>query len=102
MKKIDITKQRLDAAEWEALCERCARCCYEKIDYEGRIFYTRKPCDQLDLESGLCRVYPERSKVRPDCQQLSPEVVAAGYLPKDCPYVRDIVDYPAPVMAHKK
>ena len=86
----------LSPSQWEGLCERCARCCYEKIDFDGRIFYTRKPCDQLDLETGLCRVYAERDEVRSDCQRLTPELVAAGILPADCPYAQLVTGYEGP------
>ena len=94
--------EKLNPREWEALCERCARCCYEKLDFNGRIFYTRQPCDQLDLKTGLCRVYHERDQVRPDCQRLTPAVVAAGILPEDCPYARLVENYKAPVLTTSK
>lgn len=99
----DLAKlKELSREEWEALCERCSRCCYEKLDFNGRIYYTRKPCDQLDLETGLCRVYTSRDRVRDDCQRLTPEIVAAGILPADCPYARRIENYQGPVMTKKK
>ncbi len=84
--------------DWEAQCRRCARCCYEKIDFEGRIYYTDIPCEKLDLGSRLCTVYAEREKVRPGCVQLTPEIVGCGFLPSDCPYVADIENYQAPVL----
>jgi len=74
--------------EWENICERCGRCCYEKFDYRGKIFYSRKPCPYLDTESKLCKIYHQRSKVHPDCVHLTPELVRAGILPDDCPYVK--------------
>ena len=43
-------------------------------------------------------IYPRRSQVHPDCARLTPELVAAGILPADCPYVKDIEDYPAPIL----
>jgi uncharacterized cysteine cluster protein YcgN (CxxCxxCC family) len=92
----------LTISQWESLCERCARCCYEKIDFNGRIFYTKKPCDQLDLKTGLCRVYTERDQVRSDCQRLTPEVVAAGILPADCPYAQRIENYEGPSMEEEE
>lgn len=94
--------EELSVQEWEALCERCARCCYEKIDFNGRIFYTRKPCDQLDTKNGLCKVYNNRDQVRPDCQRLTPEIVAAGILPADCPYARRVKNYKGPSLGTKK
>ncbi len=85
-------------ADWEAICERCGRCCYEKYESRGKIIYTSTPCRYLDKSSGLCRIYPRRSQVHPDCARLTPELVTAGILPADCPYVKDIEDYPAPIL----
>jgi len=94
-----VKKQsRLGAEEWEAICERCGRCCYEKIDDRGTIYYTDTPCDRFDQETKLCTVYDHRAQARPDCLPLTPQVVAAGFLPADCPYVKGIKDYPAPLM----
>lgn len=75
------------SAAWEEICDRCGRCCYEKYDYRGKIFYTKKPCQYLDLETNECKVYFERSKYQPECAHLTPELVNAGILPDDCPYV---------------
>jgi uncharacterized cysteine cluster protein YcgN (CxxCxxCC family) len=84
--------------EWEAACCRCGRCCYEKIDFEGRIYYTDIPCQFLDTTTNLCRVYAERDIRRPGCARLTSENIAKGFLPADCPYVDGCDDYPAPVL----
>lgn len=84
--------------EWEAICRRCGRCCYEKLDYRGRIYYTRTPCPHLDTASNRCRIYAQRAELHPECAQLTPELTAAGILPADCPYVVDIDDYQPPEM----
>ena len=84
---------------WDAICERCARCCYEKIEFEGKVYYTEVPCQYLDLKTKTCRVYDERDTVRKGCVRLTPELLGKGFLPADCPYVRDIKDYPAPTLA---
>ena len=84
--------------KWESVCRRCGRCCFEKIDFDGRIYYTELPCEHLDSESRLCRVYPERDVRRPGCIRLSPEHLAKGFLPADCAYVAGITEYSAPVM----
>lgn len=76
----------LNQNEWEAVCDRCGRCCYEKYEYRGRIFYSKVPCRYLDLENKSCKVYAQRSKHQPECAQLTPELVRAGILPDDCPY----------------
>ncbi len=83
---------------WESLCCRCARCCYEKIDFDGQIFYTEMPCEFLDLKTRLCRVYAERDIKRPGCVRLTREIVGKGFLPADCPYVADIENYSASSM----
>ena len=75
------------SVEWEELCQRCGRCCFEKIEYRERIFYTDRPCPYLNRDTKLCRVYPQRNRLQPDCAQLTPELAAAGVLPDDCPYV---------------
>ena len=90
--------RKSNIGKWESVCSRCGRCCYEKIDFEERIYYTRLPCEHLDPETKLCRVYDERDAKRPGCVRLTPENVKRGFLPADCAYVVDIEDYPAPVM----
>ena len=84
--------------QWDNVCARCGRCCYEKVDFEGRIYYTELPCEFLDLETNPCRVYEERDIKRPGCVRLTSDSVKKGFLPADCPYVSGLDDYPAPVM----
>ena len=79
--------------EWEDVCERCGRCCYEKYDYRGKIFYTNTPCQYLDVETNLCRIYNQRATLHPDCAHLTPKLVRAGILPEDCPYVKKMDDF---------
>ncbi len=88
--------------DWESKCRCCARCCYEKIEFEGDIYYTDIPCEMLDLESRLCTVYAERNKRRPGCVRLTPELAARGFLPADCPYVAGIDNYRAPIFGDKE
>lgn len=86
----------LEFAAWEAKCLRCGRCCYEKIEYDGEIYYTETPCEKLDTRTGHCTVYAERLDVRPGCTRLTPELVRLGILPADCPYVADLPEYHPP------
>ena len=81
---------------WDARCHRCGRCCYEKIEYNNRVYYTDKPCDKLDLETLLCSVYDQRHVAKPECMPLDREMLQYGILPADCPYVTDIASYNAP------
>jgi len=75
MKK-SIEKSEYD---WEAVCARCGRCCYEKVEFAGHIYYTLIPCQFLDTTSRLCRVYARRDRRRPGCVRLSTENVAKGF-----------------------
>ncbi len=84
------------SSQWEAICQRCGRCCYEKLDYRGKIFYTQTPCPHLDTGDNSCNIYHQRDQLHPDCARLTPELLEAGILPADCPYVVDLPSYPAP------
>ncbi|HKK00887.1 MAG TPA: hypothetical protein VJ955_01860 [Desulfuromonadales bacterium] len=87
----------MNSEQWEARCRRCGRCCYEKIDFEGEIYYTDEPCEYLDLKTRLCTIYDRRRhQIRSGCASLTPEVLKMGALPADCPYVEGIENYPAP------
>lgn len=88
----------MSVEEWEAICRRCGQCCYEKIEFEGDIYYTDVPCDKLDLESLQCTVYAERTRRRPGCVKLNPELAAQGFLPADCAYVAGIAGYRPPIL----
>lgn len=88
----------IDAPDWEALCRRCGRCCYEKIDFRGAIYYTDVPCEFLDLQTCLCKVYAERDVKRPGCVRLTRKHLRKGFLPADCPYVAGIDGYAAPIL----
>ena len=91
-------KIKSSSGEWEAVCRRCGRCCHEKIDFEGRIYYTDIPCEHLDPVTKRCGVYEKRDTVRPGCVRLTPTKIEKGFLPADCPYVSEVANYPAPVM----
>ncbi len=82
--------------EWEEICERCGRCCYEKYDYRGKIFYTDTPCQYLDTKTNLCRIYNQRSELHPECVRLTPALVMSGILPEDCPYVKKLNNRTSP------
>ena len=80
----------LDPREWEALCDRCGKCCLNKLQYEdtNEVVFTRVACKLLDLETGQCSSYPNRHDFVPGCVVLSPKTIAEiGYwLPKTCAY----------------
>jgi len=74
--------------QWEAICKKCGKCCYEKVDLgAGNIVYTDEPCKHLDTETKLCKVYRNRHEVEPDCISLTEQLVRClSWLPEDCAY----------------
>ncbi len=81
---------------WEEKCRGCGRCCYEKLDIDGEIFYTDEPCEFLDLKTRRCAVYERRHEARPGCAPLTEKNVRMGVLPADCPYVEGLRGYRPP------
>jgi len=83
------TLEQLSKAEWESLCDGCARCCLEKLEDEdsGRIYFTHVGCRLLDGAACACRDYPNRSKQVPDCVRLTAKNVRElTWLPPSCAY----------------
>ena len=76
----------------EALCRRCARCCYEKLIVDGRVFTRRAPCPHLDVQTRLCAVYERRFQVNPRCLSVE-QGIELGIFPASCPYVRGLRGY---------
>lgn len=78
-----------DRQEWETICRRCGKCCYEKVDLGGgEIIYTNEPCVHLDTAKNLCKVYKNRHVEEPDCIELTENLVRSlNWLPPDCAYV---------------
>jgi uncharacterized protein len=79
----------MDEENWEDICTRCGKCCYEKLDLgAGLIQYTDEPCVHLDTETKLCKVYETRHEAQPDCISLTEDLVRnLFWLPPDCAYV---------------
>lgn len=85
------TLAEMNSAEWESLCDGCARCCMIKLENEddGRVYYTSLVCELLDTASCRCTRYPERSKLVPDCIEMTPDLAETlRWLPITCAYRR--------------
>ncbi len=83
------TLEQMTKAEWESLCDGCARCCLNKLEDEetGRIYFTDVACKLLDHDSCRCKDYKTRLKKVPDCVLLTPqEVREINWLPPTCAY----------------
>ena len=83
------TLSQMTVAEWESLCDGCARCCLVKLQEvgDGRTDYTDVACRLLDTEACRCTRYAERSALVPDCVTLSARSIAAlHWMPSTCAY----------------
>ena len=75
---------------WDDACLRCGMCCYEReVDEDGSVGIDfSAPCEFLDEDSRLCRVYDERFTRCERCRHLTPATVTFGkHLPPTCGYV---------------
>ncbi len=75
--------------EWESLCDGCARCCLNKLEYEdsGEIDWTEIACRLLDDETCRCNDYANRHERVPDCIELTTSAVnTIRWLPPTCAY----------------
>ncbi|MHA1549654.1 MAG: YcgN family cysteine cluster protein [Alphaproteobacteria bacterium] len=79
----------MSAGQWESLCDGCARCCLNKLEYEdtGDIDWTEIACHLLEDETCRCRDYENRHTEVPDCIALDAASVGAiRWLPPTCAY----------------
>lgn len=84
------TLSNMSAAEWEALCDGCGKCCLNKLEDEdsGVVALTRVACRLLDDATCRCAHYQTRHRFVPDCIVLKPSTIAQHmyWLPKTCAY----------------
>ncbi len=83
--------EEMSRPEWESLCDGCGRCCLHKLrdDDTNRLSFTNVACRLLDLKSGKCGDYANRTRRVPDCVSLTAEAVRAiDWLPPSCAYRR--------------
>ena len=85
-----VPMDRMNRAEWEALCDGCGKCCLNKLEDEetGEVALTRLACRLLDDESCLCSQYPIRHQFVPECIVLTPKTLRDNlyWLPQTCAY----------------
>ena len=75
--------------EWEALCDRCGKCCVLKIEDAdtGEVHYTDVACKLLHCGTANCSNYPQRRTYVPDCISLSPDnLESLPWMPETCAY----------------
>ena len=79
----------MTAAQWEAVCDRCAKCCLVKLQDEdsGEIVFTDIVCNLLDQQTCRCAHYAERTKLVPDCVKLTKDNLdKIDFMPPSCAY----------------
>lgn len=94
------TLAEMSRSEWESLCDGCARCCLIKLEDEetSMVHYTGVVCRYLDQEACRCTRYEDRTKLVPDCVQLTPDsALDYAWLPDTCAYrlVSEAKDLPS-------
>lgn len=80
---------QMDEAEWESLCDGCAKCCLLKLEDEdtGEIAYTKLHCRLLDAGTCQCSDYANRKLHVPDCVKLTPAgIEEIRWMPSTCAY----------------
>lgn len=86
--------KQMTNAEWESLCDGCARCCVEKLEDEdtGEVVFSNEACGLLNITNCRCRAYEQRQAYVPGCLRITPELLAderkRGWLPPSCAYRR--------------
>jgi uncharacterized cysteine cluster protein YcgN (CxxCxxCC family) len=82
--------KKMSAAEWEALCDGCGKCCLNKLEDEetGEVALTRVACRLLDDATCRCAQYPIRHQFVPDCISLNAATIHEHmyWLPQTCAY----------------
>ena len=79
----------MTAAQWEAVCDGCAKCCLVKLQDEdsGEIVFTDIVCNLLDQQSCRCTHYEERTQLVPDCVKLTKDNLdKIDFMPPSCAY----------------
>ncbi len=79
----------MDEAQWEAVCDGCAKCCLVKLQDEdsGELAFTNLACRQLDLGTCRCKDYERRTQVVSDCVKLTKDNLAQiDFMPPSCAY----------------
>lgn len=85
----DTPLEKLDRAQWEALCDGCGKCCIHKLEDEetGELIPTNVACRLLDRRAGRCSDYRHRHAYVSECVRLNARNVhEIDWLPSTCAY----------------
>lgn len=81
--------QEMSQEEWESLCDRCGKCCLQKLqdDETDEIYYTNLACQYLNIQHCQCQVYPQRLEKVAACADLTLDKLEEfSWLPDTCSY----------------
>lgn len=95
----ELPLDRLDRAQWEALCDGCGKCCVNKLEDEetGELVATNVACRLLDRRMGRCSDYKHRHAYVAECVRLTPRTARTlDWLPMTCAYRLRANDQPLP------
>lgn len=98
------TLEQMTDAEWESLCDGCAKCCLHKFIEDDEveeaaptdtckegeeIHYTNIACSLLNSKTCACTRYAERTELVPDCVKLTKQNLKdIFFMPPSCSYRR--------------
>ncbi len=97
--------REMTSEQWELLCDGCAKCCRMQFvdEEEGLLMQTDVVCYLLDEKSLNCTDYGNRTKLVPDCMQITPDNIHDYYwLPDTCGYRRVAAGKDLPDWHHLK
>lgn len=83
------TLAEMTTAEWESLCDGCAKCCLAKLEDidTGELHWTNVACRLLDLGTCRCSRYAERARLVSDCVQVTADNIEdLFWMPSTCAY----------------
>lgn len=95
----ELPLEKLDRAQWEALCDGCGKCCVNKLEDEetGELLATNVACRLLDRRMGRCSDYKHRHAYVAECVRLTPRTARTlDWLPTTCAYRLRADDRPLP------
>lgn len=83
----NLPLDELSVAEWEALCDGCAKCCLTKLldSDTDEVHFTAVACRQLNAETCRCRDYARRRSIVAGCIKVSLDM-DWRWLPTTCAY----------------
>lgn len=86
-----FTEYRKWRKDWDSLCNRCGKCCYTRyISKTGKVIINYfEPCQFLDEETHLCKVFEDRFRKYARCGKVNMRhSLFNPLMPSDCAYVK--------------